>query len=81
MEQHKPLNSGNPRFQEPHYTVRELVTMWRLSDKTIRRLLQSELGVIAIQHPKPHKRIYRSLRIPESVANRVYRRITNGCAA
>ena len=81
MEQHKTLNPSDHRFQEPHYTVRELAAMWRLSDKTIRRLLQSELGVIAIQHPRPHKRIYCSLRIPVSVANRVYRRITKGCGA
>ena len=81
MKEHQPHNSFNRPFQEPHYTVRELVTLWRLSDKTIRRLLQSEVGMIAIQHPKPHKRIYRSLRIPESVASRVYQRITNGCAA
>ena len=66
---------------ERHYTVRELAKSWHLSDKTIRRIFLHEPGVIVIYKPKPGKRIFRSLRIPESVANRVYSRITGGRAA
>jgi hypothetical protein len=37
-----------------------------------------EPGVIVITKPKPNKRIFRTLRIPESVEKRVFARFTNG---
>jgi len=62
---------------EKHYTVAELAAAWKLSDDAIRRLFLDEPGVINLGKPSRRKRIYRPLRIPEHVAQRVYQRITN----
>ncbi len=59
---------------EHHYTVNELAELWHVGDDTIRRLFKHEPGVIEIKMQKPGRRRYASLRIPESVALRVYRR-------
>jgi transcriptional regulator GlxA family with amidase domain len=58
---------------ERHYTVAELAEQWNLSRDTIRRLFENEPGVVVFTHPKLNKRVYRTLRIPESVAKRKYR--------
>ncbi len=65
-------------FLERHYTVHELAAAWSLSEDTIRRLFDAEPGVIVIAHPRRGKRQYKTLRIPASVAERVYCRISNG---
>lgn len=60
---------------EPHYTAKELAELWKLDESTIRRMFQDEPGVL--KHGKARrrdgKRDYVSLRIPKSVAVRVYR--------
>jgi hypothetical protein len=62
-------------FAERHYTVQELADLWRLSPKTIRRQFRNEPGVLRYGNPKKgHRRDYVTLRIPHSVAERVYRR-------
>ena len=61
---------------ERHYTVPELAKLWHVSDDTIRRMFKGEPGVIEIRLQRPGKRRYVVLRIPESVALRVYRRFT-----
>jgi hypothetical protein len=66
---------------ERHYTVTELATAWKWSTDTVRRLFQKEPGVITITKKRRGTRIYRTLRIPESVAQRVYRRLKAGVAA
>jgi len=53
------------------YTVRELAEEWGVSCDTIRRRFASEPGVIVICNSKPGKRPYRTLRIPQSVSDRV----------
>jgi len=63
---------------ERHYTVQELAAAWSLSQDTIRRLFESEFGVIVIFHPHRGRRPYKTLRIPAPVAERVYRRLSNG---
>jgi hypothetical protein len=61
------------RAAEQHYLVAELSALWGFSAKTIRRLFEDELGVIAVGHEEVlHKRGYRTLSIPESVAKRVH---------
>jgi hypothetical protein len=61
---------------EQHYSPRELGERWELSPGTIRSLFESEPGVIRIDRPEQcHKRKYRSMRIPESVAARVHQRL------
>ena len=63
---------------ERHYTPDELGEMWNLSADTVRRLFQNEPGVLVVQREVGRgARRYRTLRIPESVARRVHRRLTN----
>lgn len=61
-------------FAERHYTVNELASMWRLSGEFVRQLVQHEPGVTEWVRQQPGRRRYRVLRIPQSVAERVYRR-------
>ncbi len=63
---------------ERHYSVAELAATWNLSEDTIRRLFLCEPGVIIIHRPRRRARAYRTIRIPESVAQRVYERLANG---
>jgi hypothetical protein len=61
---------------ERHYSVIELAEMWSLSERTIRRMFDGEVGVVNWGHAGiRRKRGYQTLRIPESVMLRVYRRI------
>jgi hypothetical protein len=68
-----------PDFMEPHYTLGQLAAHWRTSERTLRDWFVDEPGVIKWGLPKLTKgkrRTYISLRVPESVALRVYRRMT-----
>jgi hypothetical protein len=62
------------RLSEQHFTVAELSERWNLSREAVRRMFENEPGVAVFCHPKPNKRKYRTLRIPESVVRRVYQR-------
>jgi hypothetical protein len=58
------------------YTVAELALLWSLSVDTVRALFKDEPGVIKISKPaKKGRRAYVNLRIPETVAARVERRL------
>ena len=62
---------------ERHYTPEELASLWSLSSDTVRRLFECESGVLIIERPRLQgRRRYRTLRIPESVAARVHRRLS-----
>jgi hypothetical protein len=63
---------------ERHYSAAELAERWNLSLDTIRRIFQNEPGVVVLgdNSGKPGKRRYTTLRIPESVAARVHRRLS-----
>lgn len=63
-----------PAF-ELHLSVEDLSNRWGMSEDFVRRLFLDEPGVVIFCNPRPGRRIYRTLRIPESVAARVYRRI------
>ena len=66
-----------PAFTERHYSVKELAEMWGLSPTPIRRLFRDEPGVLRFgKEKRGHQRDYVTLRIPASVAERVYRRCT-----
>jgi hypothetical protein len=70
-----------PDFLEPHYTLTQLARQWQVSRRTLRPWFINEPGVIRYgtgKLSKARKRSYVSLRIPESVARRVYRRRTGG---
>jgi transcriptional regulator GlxA family with amidase domain len=61
---------------ERHLTVDEIATNWGLSRDTIRRLFMPEDGVMKIVRPGTRcKRTHTTLRIPESVMERVHRRM------
>ena len=62
---------------ERHYSVAEIAELWNLSPNAVRRLFQEEPGVLAIGEPRPkfgRRRGKVTLRIPQSVLERVYRR-------
>jgi len=70
--------SGTATSVERHFTPEQLGELWSLSGDTIRRLFEKEAGVLVIERSsKIGRRRYRTLRIPESVAERVHRRLTN----
>jgi hypothetical protein len=59
---------------ERHWTPEQLGELWGLSADSIRRLFEREPGVLVIERVRPRRR--RTLRIPESVAERVHRRLS-----
>jgi hypothetical protein len=62
---------------ERHFSPDELGHIWGLSADTLRRVFEKEPGVLIIEGTKnTARRRYRTLRIPESVAMRVHRRLT-----
>jgi hypothetical protein len=67
---------------EEHFTVSQLARQWTLSRSTVREWFIDEPGVL--RHGKSGrsaKRDYVSLRVPASVAERVYRRHTRSSLA
>jgi hypothetical protein len=71
--------SGDPSCAsalERFYSPEQIAELWALSPHTIRRVFENEPGVLVIERPHIYgKRRYRTLRIPESVAQRVYYRL------
>ena len=66
------------RFQERHHTVAEIAEGWNLSREVIRKLFQGEPGVLVIGNDGTRsKRGYHTMRIPESVVERVHRKLSN----
>ena len=65
-----------PGFLERHYTLAELSKAWHVSRPTLNSWFRDEPGVIRYgpaKLRKGQKRTHVSLRVPESVARRVYR--------
>ena len=61
---------------ERHFSVGELANLWDLSEQTIRRMFAGEPGVIEWGHTESRfKRGYITMRIPESVVQRVHCRL------
>jgi hypothetical protein len=66
-----------PGFAVKHYSPAELGQLWGLSVETIRRMFEREPGVLIFENPdKGSERRRRTMRIPESVAECVYRRLS-----
>jgi len=58
---------------EKHFSINELVDLWGLSPGVIRGLFCDRADVIRVGHgERMHKRAYFTLRIPESVVQRVH---------
>ena len=64
---------------EPLFTSGELAKMWKFDESTIRRMFVDEPGVLIFGRQKQSagKRRYATMRIPHSVAMRVYDRHTH----
>lgn len=73
---HVAENSGKTSVLEPCFSPEQLAELWNLSLDSIRRMFEHEAGVLVIERPRVYgKRRYRTMRIPESVARRVYHRL------
>lgn len=65
-------------FQERHYAVSEIAEIWNLSRDVVRKIFEGEPGVLVMGGDRTRsKRGYRTLRIPESVMERVHRKLSN----
>lgn len=74
-----PEREYHADFMERHYTLGELSKAWHMSLRSLRLWFINEPGVLkfgAAKLNKGRKRVHVSLRVPESVARRVYRRRT-----
>ena len=60
---------------ERHLSVEELAELWGMSVDFVRRLFLKEPGVVVFYRQQLGRRVYRTVRIPESVALRVHRRM------
>jgi len=61
---------------EKHYSINEISHLWGLSQKTIRRIFEHEPGVIELaNHKSRNKRTYVTRKVPESVLERVHRKL------
>jgi len=73
-----PQRDQQSRMCERHYAPAELGELWNLSPDTVRRMFENEPDVQVFENPvRSSSRRFRTLRIPESVALRVYSRFTN----
>ena len=62
---------------EKHYEPSELAELWGVSVQTIRKIFRDEEGVLKIgSDGTRNRRAYKTLRIPESVAERVHTRLS-----
>jgi hypothetical protein len=61
---------------ERHYAVIEVAELWNLSPDKVRHIFENEPGVLVIGDRNPrHKRRYLTLRIPQTVLQRVHNRL------
>jgi hypothetical protein len=66
---------------ERHYAVAKIAEAWNLSADKVRELFENEPGVLVIGEQSPrHKRRYVTLRIPQSVVERVHSRLSSRSA-
>lgn len=65
---------------ETHYTPDEVAANWHLDTNSVRRIFRDEPGVLKFGNGRStyKKRAYTTIRIPQSVLDRVYRRMTTG---
>ena len=62
---------------EKHFSPSDLAKAWGVNVETIRNVFREEPGVVKIGAKLPsHKRSYLTLRIPQSVAVRVHKRLS-----
>ena len=62
--------------QETYLTLFEVAERLKVNEDTARRLFLNEPGVIVICFPRKGKRVYRTVRVPESVFRGVMNRLS-----
>jgi hypothetical protein len=73
----RELEESDIVMEEQHYTPSDLAKMWGVSVQTIRELFKQEDGVLKIGNAGTrNRRAYQTLRIPQSVAERVHTRLS-----
>ncbi|MEI9972437.1 MAG: hypothetical protein WDO73_10515 [Ignavibacteriota bacterium] len=61
---------------ERHDSAGEIADIWGLNVETIRRVFDREPGVVVLQGPvKKGRRPYKTIRVPQTVLDRVHRRL------
>jgi len=68
------LSPARVDLADTYLTVAEVADRLKVNDDTVRRLFMDEPGVIILYHPRKGRRVYRTLRIPERVYQRVLTR-------
>jgi hypothetical protein len=67
--------------EQNFYTVQEVAALWKLSVKTVRRLVKDDPDTMKLVGPGIYagtaKRSHITLRIPESTLSRMQERLTN----
>lgn len=58
-------------------TLADAAERLKVNEDTIRRLFLNEPGVVVICFPRKGKRVYRTVRIPEAVCQRVVTRLSS----
>ena len=67
------------KFAEHHYSPAEVAELWGLSPDKVRAVFRREPGVLVFGGDDGRgKRGYAVLRIPQSVLEKVHRRLSNG---
>lgn len=69
-------SNANKVMEEKHYTVADIAEVWGISVDLARDIFRKEPGVVAFDRTGNGK--YITLRVPESVMERVHRRLTIG---
>jgi hypothetical protein len=72
----KDVLKTNIMAAEEHYTPDELAALWGVSAETIRNVFRNEPGVLRVGQANGKKRKYILMRIPESIAERVHKRLS-----
>ena len=63
--------------EEKYYTPQQLAEMWEVSVQTVRDMFKNEAGVLKIgSNGTRTRRAYKTLRIPESVVERVHNKLS-----
>ena len=71
--QGRQTSAPSPAFQR-HFSVAEVAALWNLSEDAIRKLFKNEPGVVVFgTATRGSRRRYTTVRIPESVLQRVYK--------
>jgi hypothetical protein len=71
-----PQLAAEPLAAERHWSPAQVAEIWGFGPETIRRIFQNEPGVVVMTKPaKKNRQQHRTIRIPQTVLERVHRRL------